>query len=142
MTNRMEEIKARKEKLASAYEWIRAPDYADEFTTKDLVEWLNIRPSGTILRATNDVDFLLSRCASLESLVRELAKGVVAVRDLMAESGGVYGLHLNGDPSPWHELVEGGFFEAWLIDYSAAETTLSHPIVSELIGEKEAGRNV
>lgn len=30
---------------------------------------------------------------------------------LIAESSGVYGLHLNGDPAPWDELVEGGRFE-------------------------------
>lgn len=30
---------------------------------------------------------------------------------LMDESEGVYGLHLNGDVSPWGELDEGGRFE-------------------------------
>ena len=30
---------------------------------------------------------------------------------LIGESGGVYGLHLNGDPSPWSEILQGGRFE-------------------------------
>jgi hypothetical protein len=42
----------------------------------------------------------------------EAAKGLLDdVDGLIGESGGVYGLHLNGDPSPWGELIEGGRFE-------------------------------
>ena len=33
------------------------------------------------------------------------------VQDLIGESHGVYGLHLNGDESPWGELEQGGRFE-------------------------------
>lgn len=33
------------------------------------------------------------------------------VNDLIGESSGVYGLHLNGDNSPWAELTSGGRFE-------------------------------
>ena len=33
------------------------------------------------------------------------------VQDLIGESHGVYGLHLNGDESPWNELEQGGEFE-------------------------------
>lgn len=33
------------------------------------------------------------------------------VADLIGESSGVYGLHLNGDPAPWEELEQGGRFE-------------------------------
>jgi hypothetical protein len=36
-----------------------------------------------------------------------------AFKDLVAESGGVYGLHQNGDPAPWSELCRGGRFEDW-----------------------------
>lgn len=41
-----------------------------------------------------------------------------AFESLINESKGVYGLHLNGDPSPWEELLEGGRFEEWLIKFS------------------------
>lgn len=41
-----------------------------------------------------------------------LASGLVDDLDnLMGESSGVYGLHLNGDGAPWNELVAGGQFE-------------------------------
>jgi len=33
--------------------------------------------------------------------------------DLTTESEGVYGLHLNGDPAPWSDLIAGGRFEEW-----------------------------
>ena len=49
-----------------------------------------------------------------------LRKGLSAVRDLINESTGVYGLHLNGDVSPWDELRTGGRFEGWLMDFDAA----------------------
>ena len=35
----------------------------------------------------------------------------VELEELVAETSGVYGLHLNGDPSPWEEILEGGRFE-------------------------------
>jgi hypothetical protein len=45
-------------------------------------------------------------------------KGLDAVQDLINNSYGVAGLHLNGDVAPWDELLEGGRFEAWLKDFS------------------------
>ena len=33
------------------------------------------------------------------------------VQDLIDDSHGVYGLHLNGDESPWSEVEQGGRFE-------------------------------
>ena len=35
----------------------------------------------------------------------------VELEELVAETSGVYGLHLNGAPSPWEEILEGGRFE-------------------------------
>jgi len=35
----------------------------------------------------------------------------VELEELIAETSGVYGLHQNGDPSPWEEILEGGRFE-------------------------------
>lgn len=54
-----------------------------------------------------------------------LCKGIQAVSDLISESTGVSGLHLNGDVAPWDSLEEGGYFEAWLIDFSKAEALIS-----------------
>lgn len=49
--------------------------------------------------------------------LEELASDVEA---LMKESGGVYGLHQNGEPAPWAELVAGGKHEEWLLSLSDA----------------------
>ena len=43
-----------------------------------------------------------------------LRECVEAFRELMADSVGVYGLHLNGDGAPWSSLLSGGEFECWL----------------------------
>lgn len=43
--------------------------------------------------------------------------------DLMRSSGGVYGLHFNGDPAPWSELCQGGHFEEWLYPLLPPENT-------------------
>lgn len=51
-----------------------------------------------------------------------LVQGIASVQDLIDESKGVYGLHLNGDHSPWHEILEGGYMEEWLLQFSLATT--------------------
>ena len=40
-----------------------------------------------------------------------LAALVGEIDGLIDESGGVYGLHLNGAPAPWSQILEGGHFE-------------------------------
>ena len=46
--------------------------------------------------------------------------GIQAVENLIASSEGVTGLHLNGDIAPWDELLTGGTYEEWLIDFDWA----------------------
>ena len=47
-----------------------------------------------------------------QSAVIDMAKTALdEVKSLIEESRGVYGLHLNGDESPWSELEQGGRFE-------------------------------
>lgn len=53
-----------------------------------------------------------------------LKKGIRAVQSLISESDGVYGLHHNGDPSPWSELQKGGYYEEWLMQFNDAEDLL------------------
>ena len=65
--------------------------------------------------------FTYSMAAEIESLREQVEKLTAAlklarealgeVQDLIGESHGVYGLHLNGDESPWGELEQGGRFE-------------------------------
>lgn len=60
------------------------------------------------------------RIAELEQEREDVRRGLKSVAGLIAESGGVYGLHLNGDVSPWPELRSGGRYEEWLADFDAA----------------------
>lgn len=66
---------------------------------------------------------LLAKDEQIRQLKAEnerLRKGIAAVEALMSESYGVAGLHMNGDNASWGELSQGGRFEEWLIDFSAA----------------------
>ncbi len=47
----------------------------------------------------------------MSQLRAALAGLVDDVEGLIGESGGVYGLHLNGDRAPWSELEPGGEYE-------------------------------
>ena len=50
----------------------------------------------------------------LQARVQELEAALAAVRNLINNSEGVAGLHLNGDVAPWDELLKGGEYEGWL----------------------------
>ncbi len=63
---------------------------------------------------------LLKRIDQLESEVSTLNAAITNVADLIDNSDGVLGLHQNGDIAGWDELLEGGHFEEWLIDFSKA----------------------
>ena len=60
------------------------------------------------------------RAEQLEAENERFRAGIKSVGKLIDNSHGVYGLHLNGDLSPWDELLAGGSFEEWLFDFSAA----------------------
>jgi len=47
------------------------------------------------------------------------------VRDLIANSEGVSGLHMNGDVADWESLLAGGAFEAWLRSVEPFATALA-----------------
>ena len=73
-----------------------------------------------IATALNAYPALGARVEELEGALRIYKAAVDDMQDLIEESGGVYGLHMNGDPSPWSELLEGGPFEDWLGSVSQA----------------------
>lgn len=77
-------------------------------------------------RVSKEVELASQRDELLEAL-EKLSSDVEA---LMKESGGVYGLHQNGEPAPWGELVAGGRHETWLLSLSDA---------AELIAKLKAG---
>lgn len=60
--------------------------------------------------ATQEKDELRARLNTQQAGIRAVLKAAVEL--VCAPSwAGVYGLHLNGDVSPWSELEEGGRFE-------------------------------
>jgi hypothetical protein len=57
----------------------------------------------------------IARVPEMEAALLAADELAQAIEDLISESDGVGGLHLNGDFAPWGELTEGGRFEEWLI---------------------------
>lgn len=84
-----------------------------------------------LARGLLDVGAVPTRVAELVKAARTAER---AVATLIAESGGVYGLHLNGDNAPWGELTEGGRFEEWLspiADLRQALAAFTEPAAQE-----------
>lgn len=86
-------------------------------------------------RACRDLPpaFLASgKLAEVLAAFRQLTKDI---SELIGLSEGVYGLHLNGDPSPWSDLLSGGRYEEWLASLEVAERLLSElPAAAEKAG--------
>jgi glutaredoxin 2 len=70
-----------------------------------------------------EIKALRAKLAESQALCERMQKGLDAVNALMNESGGVYGLHLNGDGASWDSLRTGGRFEEWLVEFDDALTT-------------------
>ena len=74
-------------------------------STEDLTD---IARTGGMLGPRDDIAQIAKQRDGLANALSELLSDVDG---LMGESTGVYGLHMNGDVSPWSELEEGGRFE-------------------------------
>ena len=59
-----------------------------------------------------------------DQLLEALTELTEDIQGLIADSSGVYGLHLNGDLAPWSELEAGGQFEV-LIHLPVAEEVIA-----------------
>lgn len=62
------------------------------------------------------------RALALESALRALTSDL---DDLIGNSDGVIGLHLNGDIASWEALLRGGEFSAWLSSLQTAKDILN-----------------
>ena len=79
------------------------------------------------LRAENAV--LVEQNAKMREALEEVA-------DLIGESSGVYGLHLNGDNSPWSEIEQGGRFERlYSLPEALALPDLATPAINRIKAE-------
>lgn len=70
----------------------------------------------------SDLKFYLNNLPAHHQMqkINQLRKGLDAVEELIDNSKGVAGLHLNGELAPWGELRTGGKFELWLLDFDSA----------------------
>jgi|TARA_X000001388_G_scaffold3203_4_gene2314 hypothetical protein len=62
----------------------------------------------------SNVRQLIARIRDLEAERATYRQGIGAVAELIDNSTGVAGLHLNGDIASWCDLRTGGRFEEWL----------------------------
>jgi hypothetical protein len=89
-------------------------------TKKDYI----IEQSGIIKKLRREkTELAKSRFELNERLLKRIAElkaGIKSVEELIDDSEGVYGLHLNGDGAPWCSLRTGGSFEEWLLDFDKA----------------------
>lgn len=98
-------------------------------------------------RISGRMEWVFARAAQLEQQLAEragvdvLAKGLRAVESLINDSGGVTGLHLNGDVATWDELRTGGRYETWLTDFDEALTILRAALPAEGGGLEVVERN-
>ena len=70
-----------------------------------------IPPQSVLEECRDEIETLRQQLAAALATcdVKDLA--LQELSDLISESSGVYGLHLNGDLSPWDEIEQGGRFE-------------------------------
>ena len=72
----------------------------------EILEQCRINGMGAEREAT-----LLGKVERQSAALKLAREALTEVQDLIGESSGVYGLHLNGDESPWSEVEQGGRFE-------------------------------
>jgi len=102
----------------------RAADLIDQMASAEPVAWIKYLEGAAVKPTGECYDMVFVPVHGYEPLFRapqpapipaEWRDAVVGLVDdidgLIGESTGVYGLHLNGNPSPWDELTEGGRFE-------------------------------
>ena len=76
-------------------------------------EWKNLEAERDALVAQLHVMRVASedQLAKAGAVILQAGIALQEVQDLIHESHGIYGMHLNGDESPWDEIEQGGRFE-------------------------------
>ena len=112
--------------------------YAEDMDDDDKLPWHfagDMRQSIDEIRNRDaEINRLRARTAKL---VESVGKLVDDLEDLIGESEGVAGLHLNGDLAPWESLLPGGAFEDWLGSITPVKDALT---AYERERAKEQGR--
>ena len=101
-----EELIAAAESIGMCFPGASIPPSTEDQKDAEILDQCRLNGMGAEREAT-----LLGK-VERQSAALKLAKDALGeMQDLIDESYGVYGLHLNGDESPWSELEQGGRFE-------------------------------
>jgi len=92
--------------------WVSGKTGKEEMTVEQMQK--------EITRLTKVKNDYRRRCWSEYLWRMKLQSGLNAVSNLIADSQGVSGLHMNGDVATWDELRTGGSFEEWLAPFDDA----------------------
>lgn len=63
--------------------------------------------------------------ANITTLAEDAARVLHDIDDLVANSEGVTGLHMNGEVAEWSAIMDGGSFGAWLCSVETLRNTLA-----------------
>jgi hypothetical protein len=83
---------------------------------------------GRIVGCDRDWEMVGAVKSYVDGLRAEVERLRESFDDLIRNSEGVAGLHLNGDVAPWGDLLEGGNFEEWLLPLSETPAQSLAPI--------------
>lgn len=89
---------------------------------REIIAKIDMEDTGTV-PSQDWVDVLTWAAGELDRLRimnHVFAEGLQQVEDLIDQSTGVAGLHLNGDVAEWDSLQPPGEFGVWLDKYDAA----------------------
>ena len=111
-----DEIESLRQQLASAQEEL----HFQACLTRDLLPYQE-----RAIKSEQQLAAALAACEVKDAALQEVV-------DLIGESSGVYGLHLNGDNAPWEEVEQGGRFERLT---SLCEALAIQPSAPTLKGE-------
>jgi len=91
-------------------------DFAGQ--SKAIWRFPTIEAAKAAAQADYDARILAALQPDPDARQADLAKAAITalhdLDDLVANSEGVSGLHLNGDMAPWSEIMDGGAYGAWL----------------------------
>ena len=95
---------------------VKAADEVNKFKIAhnvwlDKTQWVQETEQYGFTLGMHRADALRAIIEKQSAALKLAMDALVEVQDLIRESHGVYGLHLNGDESPWGELEQGGRFE-------------------------------
>jgi hypothetical protein len=97
-------------------ERLRRVVFGQEPPTRSILRYLSLL--GFREPVIESGEFVLSSTLGIRE--KKLKAGILAVAELISNSRGVCGLHLNGEEASWDALRRGGMLEDWLREFDEA----------------------